>query len=155
VSNITQSMVPEGTRALTLPAGPGLTAPGRALARVLPAIAGAAVVAAGSAAGLWYLPFAAGLAAGICTRLTRAGRLAAVGYAVASSLGWPAVLLWRALAGQPIGATARAAAGLAGLPPLAALTIAVTVLIALLQSLAGAWLARSVTAAIWNGTESR
>lgn len=63
---------------------------------------------------------------------------------LAAVLGW-AVPLWAmALAGLPAGATARAIAGLAGLPPYAAVTIVVTLLLAALQVLAGAWLARAV-----------
>jgi hypothetical protein len=50
--------------------------------------------------------------------------------------GW-AVSLWViAWEGQPAGAAARAIAALSGLPPYAAVTVAVT----LLQALAGGWL---------------
>jgi Penicillin amidase len=59
-------------------------------------------------------------------------------------VGW-AVPLWiPALRGFPAGATARVIAGLAGLPPHAAVTVAVTLLLAALQVLAGAWLARAL-----------
>ena len=63
---------------------------------------------------------------------------------LAAVLGW-AVPLWAlALAGLPAGATARTIAGLAGLPPYAAVTIVVTLLLAALQVLTGAWLARAI-----------
>jgi hypothetical protein len=59
-------------------------------------------------------------------------------------LGW-AIPLWAlALDGQPVGATAKVVAGLAGLPPYAWVTVTVVLLLAALQVLAGAWLARGV-----------
>jgi hypothetical protein len=54
-------------------------------------------------------------------------------------------VLWLlALDGQPAGATARTVAALAGLPPYAGVTLAVVALLAVLQVLAGAWLARAI-----------
>ena len=58
--------------------------------------------------------------------------------------GWALSLWIMALGGQPVGATARAVAGLAGLPPYAAVTVTVTLLLAALQALAGGWLGRAV-----------
>ena len=53
-------------------------------------------------------------------------------------------MLWAlALDGLPAGATARTIAALAGLPPYAGVTVAVIVLLAALQVLVGAWLARA------------
>jgi hypothetical protein len=116
---------------------------------------GAVLIAAGLVCGLgawlgaWWLPFLVGLAVGVLgtpgSRLPwlvpRGGVPAAVAGAV---LGW-AVPLWvLALRGQPVGATARAIAALAGLPPHAAVAVTVTLLLAALQVLAGAWLARAV-----------
>jgi hypothetical protein len=49
-----------------------------------------------------------------------------------------------ALRGLPAGATARAIASLAGLPPYAGVTIVATLLLAALQALAGAWLTRAL-----------
>jgi hypothetical protein len=49
-----------------------------------------------------------------------------------------------ALAGQLAGATARTVAALAGLPAHAWLAVVVVALLAVLQALAGAWLARAV-----------
>jgi hypothetical protein len=103
----------------------------------------AAIVAATTAAGLWFVPFVAGVAAGIASlRRPRVVPAAALG-AVA---GWALPLWILALRGLPAGATARAIAALAGIPPYAAVAVAVTLLLAALQTLAGAWLARAVLA---------
>ena len=91
-------------------------------------------------AGPWYMPFAFGVMAGVWPR-PRAAVLAVTACAVA---GW-ALALWKmALDGLPVGATARAVAALAGLPPYAGVAVTVTLLLAALQVLAGAWLARAV-----------
>ena len=45
---------------------------------------------------------------------------------------------------QPVGATARTIAALGGLPPYAGVMVAVTLLLAAIQVLVGAWLARAV-----------
>jgi hypothetical protein len=95
--------------------------------------------------GAWWVPFLVGVAAGLLGmtgRFPRGGVLAALAGAAG---GW-AVLLWAmALAGLPAGATAHVIAALAGLPPYAAAAVAATLLLAALQVLAGAWLARAVT----------
>ena len=59
---------------------------------------------------------------------------------------WLVVLWLVALRGLPVGATARAVGALSGLPPYAgvAVAVAVTLLLAALPVLAGAWLARAV-----------
>jgi acyl-homoserine lactone acylase PvdQ len=57
--------------------------------------------------------------------------------------GWALALWIMALSSLPVGATARAIAALAGLPPYAAVTVAVTLLVAALQALTGAWLGRT------------
>ena len=101
----------------------------------------AAVVAATAAAGLWFVPFVAGVAAGLLSlRRPRVVPAAALG-AVA---GWALPLWILALRGLPAGATARAIAALAGIPPYAAVAVVVTLLLAALQTLAGAWLARAL-----------
>ena len=98
----------------------------------------AVVVAATAAAGLWFVPFVAGVAAGLLSRRRPGIVPAAVLGAIA---GW-AVPLWiLALRGLPAGATARAIAALAGIPPYAAVAVVVTLLLAALQTLVGAWLA--------------
>ncbi len=64
--------------------------------------------------------------------------------AAAAAGGWLVVLWLVALRGLPVGATARAVGALAGLPPYAGVAVAVTLLLAALPVLAGAWLARAV-----------
>ena len=99
------------------------------------------VVAVTAAAGLWFAPFVAGVAAGLLSLR----RPKAVPAAVAGSVaGWALPLWILALRGLPAGATARAIAALAGIPPYAAVAIVVTLLLAALQTLAGAWLVRAL-----------
>jgi hypothetical protein len=106
----------------------------------------AAIVAVTAWAGLWFVPFIAGVAAGVASLRWRRMVLLA---ATAAVVGW-AVPLWvLALRGLPVGATARTIASLAGLPPYAPVTIVVTLLLAALQALAGAWLARAVLPRTW------
>jgi hypothetical protein len=101
----------------------------------------AAVMAGTAEAGAWFVPFVAGVAAGVASLRWRRMVLLAV---VAVVVGW-AIPLWvMALRGLPVGATARTIAGLAGVPPYAGVTIVVTLLLAALQALAGAWLARAL-----------
>jgi hypothetical protein len=89
----------------------------------------------------------------VAGRVGRGGLLAATAGAV---LGWALPLWTMALSGLPAGATARAIAALAGLPPYASVTVAVTLLLAALQVLAGAWLARAAfPAARAAGEETR
>ena len=111
-------------------------------------VAAAAATALGAWLGAWWVPFLVGLAAGALGRARggaggrpRGGVLPAVAGAILGS----AIPLWAlALDGQPVGATARVIAGLAGLPPYAWVTVTVVLLLAALQVLAGAWLARGV-----------
>ncbi len=120
--------------------------PGRRRGSVLVWLAACAVTAAilgfGAALGLWFLPFVAGLAAGIGPWRVRS----ALGLVVlAVAVGWGAALWWPSLSGAPAGATARVIAALAGLPPYAAVGVAATLLIGLLQALVALWLARAIT----------
>jgi hypothetical protein len=111
----------------------------------------AAVLAATAWAGAWFVPFVAGAGAGVASLRWRRMVLLAVAAAVA---GW-AVPLWvQALRGLPVGATARAIASLAGLPPYAGVTIVLTLLLAALQALAGAWLVRALLPRGWRRTGS-
>ncbi|MFH9349542.1 hypothetical protein [Kitasatospora sp. NPDC017646] len=135
------------------PASPAPAGGGRVLPAgpVLPAaLVGAAVlVAVGSLWSLWYLPFATGLAIGAATavRGLRA-RTAVLVAAVAAVAGWGAPLLWRVASGEAVAGTARTVAALAGLPAMASLVVAVTLLIGLVQALLGVWLGRTATAAL-------
>jgi hypothetical protein len=107
-------------------------------------VTGAAVVAVAAEAGLWFMPFAVGLAAGLVTPRAgwRAGRaLAAV--LVMAAAGWGAPLVWHAVAGEPVGATARVIAALAGLPPHAVFGMVFVLLVACVQAAVGLWLGRA------------
>jgi hypothetical protein len=107
------------------------------------AVLGAAVVAGGAALGLWYLPFFAGVVAGVVGKRIRSRFIgSAAVLLLLGPLAWGAVLLVRALAGDTVGGTAHTVAALAGLPPLAATTVVLTLVIALLQAASGAWLGR-------------
>jgi hypothetical protein len=110
--------------------------------RLAALVVAAAATALGAWLGGWWVPFLVGLAAGA---LGRARARGVVIPAVAGAiLGW-AIPLWAlALDAQPVGATAKVIAGLAGLPPYAWVTVTVVLLLAALQVLAGAWLARGV-----------
>jgi hypothetical protein len=88
----------------------------------------------------WYLPFLAGLILG--------GWRLRAGAAVAGAGGWGLVLLGRWWSGEPVGGAAAVTAALAGLPALPWLIVAVTLLIAVLQGLCGAWLSWSVVSLI-------
>jgi hypothetical protein len=102
----------------------------------------AALLGLGAAFGLWWLPFAAGIAAGAAPWRARS----ALGLVLVAVLaGWGVALWWPALTGAPAGATARAVAALAGLPPYAGVGVAGTLLVGVLQVMAAAWLARAVT----------
>ena len=100
-----------------------------------------AVVAVTAEAGAWFVPFIVGAAAGVASLRWRRMVLLAVAAVV---VGWAIPLWLLALRGLPAGATARAIASLAGLPPHAAVTIVATLLLAALQALAGAWLTRAL-----------
>jgi hypothetical protein len=108
-------------------------------------LAGVALIAAGAAAGWWFMPFAAGLLAGLVSRpgewRLQALLPAVTGLAVA---GWGIPLWWPALHGQPSGATARVIAALAGLPAHAWAAITAALLVAIVQALAGSWLGRTL-----------
>ena len=122
---------------------PAQTAPSAKAARRLAAdFAVAALLCLGGAyLGLWFVPFLLGAAAGAFRSRSRGALLAVTAGAAA---GW-AIALWAmALDGLPVGATARTISALAGLPPYAAVVVAVTLLLAALQALAGTWLARAV-----------
>lgn len=106
----------------------------------------AAIVAVTAWGGAWFVPFLVGAAAGAASLRWRRMVLLAVAAVVA---GWALPLWIMALRGLPVGATARAIAGLAGVPPYAGVTIVLTLLLAALQALAGAWLARALLPRSW------
>ena len=119
---------------------------GPAIAWLLACLAGTVLVAAGALAGWWFLPFVAGLAAGLAVRFGRLRLRTALAAAVAvAAAGWGATLAWLALRdGLPEVAVARSIAALAGLPASAAAAIAVTLLVAVVQAAVGLWLGRAL-----------
>lgn len=103
----------------------------------------AALLGLGAWLGLWWLPFAAGVAVG----LTRWRARSALCWAILAVLaGWGVALWLPALLGAPAGATAREVAALAGLPPHAFAAIVATLLTGALQALVALWLTRALRA---------
>ena len=111
----------------------------------LAVLAGAAALSAvGAWLGAWWVPFLCGVLAGFLGAAWPALTRGALPFAVVGAVGGWLLPVWvLALRGQPAGATARAIAALAGLPPYAGVTLTVVALLAALQVLAGAWLARA------------
>lgn len=112
----------------------------RRLALLAAALAACSV---GAYLGAWWVPFPVGVAAAALGAAGWPGRGGVLAAAAGAVLGWALVIWAMALSSLPVGATARAIAALAGLPPYAGVAIAVTLLLAALQVLAGAWLARA------------
>ncbi|HUZ36174.1 MAG TPA: hypothetical protein VMV17_07590 [Streptosporangiaceae bacterium] len=105
-----------------------------------------AVLAAGALAGWWFLPFVAGLAAGVAAHYGRWRlRVTLPATVLGAAAGWGAALWWLVRRGLPEGPVAREIAALAGLPAQALAAIAVTLLVAVIQALAGLWLGRALT----------
>jgi hypothetical protein len=104
----------------------------------------AACVAAAAFVGAWFVPFIAGLGAGVLSRY-RGLRSCSSGVVIAVTAGWAAPLCWQRLRGLPVGSAARTVAALSGLPPNAETGIAATLVLAIAQALAAFWLARALT----------
>jgi hypothetical protein len=104
-----------------------------------------AVLAATAGIGWWFMPFVAGLAGGIASHLGRWRlRTALLATVVVAALGWAVPLGWQAWHTGAVRATARVVAALAGLPAHSSVGIAATLLVAVLQALAGLWLGRAL-----------
>jgi hypothetical protein len=113
---------------------------------LLALLAGAAVIAAAAAVGWWFVPFVAGVGAGLANRIGGwPSRLAVPAVAVMAALGWAAPLWVGTLRGMPNGGVARVIAALTGLPGDAAAGVVLTLLIAVAQAVTGYWLGRAVT----------
>ncbi|MEV5523206.1 hypothetical protein AB0N43_22395 [Streptomyces pseudogriseolus] len=107
--------------------------------------AGTVAVGLGAWANLWYLPFAAGVAAGLYGARRRPGPVrAAVLALLLGPVPWGALLAVRALRGDAVAGTAHTAAALAGLPASAVVTIVLTLFVPLLQTAAGSWFGRAL-----------
>lgn len=113
---------------------------------LLACLVGVVIVAGGALIGWWFLPFLAGLAAGLAAhhaRLRLRATLPAV--VVVAAAGWAAALAWLVLRDRlPEVDVARTIAALAGLPASAAAAIAVTLLVAAIQAIVGLWLGRAL-----------
>lgn len=113
---------------------------------LLLALAGTAAAWGGAVAGLWFAPFVVGVAAGVANRFGGwRARVTIPVVALMAAVGWGIELAWMELHGLPAKATAHVIAALLGLPPHAAIGIAVTLLIAVVQALVGLWLGRALT----------
>ena len=119
---------------------------GPSLARVFLALGGVAVIGGAAMIGLWFLPLIAGVLTGIAARFWEF-RLRAAVLAVLFMCGggWGAALIAFSAKGQPVGATARVLAAVAGLPAYAAVAIACTLAVSMLLGLTGLWLGRALT----------
>jgi hypothetical protein len=115
-----------------------------AAARAATALAGVFVVAVGTVAGLWFVPFVVGLVAGVAARHHRLRVVLPAASAVAV-VGWAVPLAWQAGQGEPVGGVARTVGALAGLPASDALVVGLTLLVAALQAVTGTWLARAAS----------
>ena len=108
-------------------------------------LAGVLITAGAAVVGWWFIPFVIGLLAGLANYLGRWPVRAAVPAVVLmSAAGWVGPLCWSVLHDPPYAAVARTAA-LVGLPGDTAVGIALTVLVAVAQGLAGYWLGRALT----------
>lgn len=109
-------------------------------------LAGTLLIAAGAIAGWWFMPFAAGVLAGLANRVGRwPARVALPAVAIVAALGWAAPLVWSVLRGEPYVAVARVIAALLGLPASPAVGIALTLAVAVVQGVVGYWLGRALT----------
>jgi hypothetical protein len=119
---------------------------GPASAWLLAWLACIALLAVGALAGLWFLPFAVGLGTGLAAHAGRLRlRTALTAVVVAAAAGWGAALAWLTLRdGLPEPAVARTIAALGGLPAQAAAGIAATLVVAVIQAVAGLWLGRAL-----------
>lgn len=113
---------------------------------------GTVAIWAGATRGVWFMPFIIGALIGLSApKAAVSAKMALAAACLAGLTGWVLPLLWLLLHGEPVGATARVVAALAGLPPYAAVVVVATVLIAVLQAAVGTWLGWSVAALVFPG----
>jgi len=118
---------------------------GSAAGWILAAVAATILVTGSALAGIWYMPFVVGFATGVAMRWGGWRlRVTVPAVAVMTVAGWWAALWAAELRGLPVGPTARAIAIIAGLPGVAALTVAITLAVSGLLGLAGLWLGRAL-----------
>ena len=109
-------------------------------------LVGALIIMATALAGWWFIPFLAGVLAGLANWVGAwRTRVAVPAVAIMAAAGWAVPLWYAVLKGQPYGAVARVIAAMLGLPGYAAVGIGVTVLVAVVLALAGYWAGRAVS----------
>ncbi len=112
---------------------------------ILVGVVGIALIAGGALLGLWFMPFLVGLATGVVMRWGWWRlRVTIPAVLVMSCAGWGLALWVEAVRDQAIGPTARTIASVAGLPGVAALAVAFTLGVSVMQGLAGLWLGRAI-----------
>jgi hypothetical protein len=131
-----------------MPLRPSFTRPrhsGPTFLWLIAALAGAAVITLGAARGLWFMPFAVGLLAGLANRVGGwRVRVLVVAVGAMALVGWGVPFWWPASHGEPA-AAARVVTGLAGVPVSAVAGVAAVLLTAILQALTGLWLGCALT----------
>jgi hypothetical protein len=109
-------------------------------------LAGSVTIAAGALAGWWFAPFLVGVAAGLANWVGAwRPRVALPAVVLTAAVGWGAPLGWSLVRGHPYAPAVRQTATTLGLPRYAAAGIALTVLVAVAQAVAGYWLGRALT----------
>jgi hypothetical protein len=109
-------------------------------------LAGVLLIVGSAVLGWWFMPFAAGVLAGLANRIGRwRARVALPAVAIVAALGWAVPMVWSVLNNQPYAAVARVIAALLGLPANPAVGIAVTLIVAVVQAVIGYWLGRAFT----------
>jgi hypothetical protein len=113
---------------------------------LLGGLACTALVAVAALGGWWFVPFLAGLATGLAAGYGRLRlRITLPAVAVIAAVGWGGAIAWLAFRdGLPERSVARTIAALAGLPAHSVVAIAVTLLVAVIQAVAGLWLGRAL-----------
>ena len=139
-----QGTAPASVPATDVGASSRLRGRGTTVATAAGCVAAVIVIAAGAAAGLWFLPFVAGLVIALMARSGRAWVILLTS-AVVAVAGWAVPLALLAVDKEPVVATARAVSALAGLPASAAPVVGATLIVAVIEAITGASLARAIT----------
>jgi hypothetical protein len=108
--------------------------------------AGSLLIAIGAAVGWWFVPFAAGVVAGLANRVGAWRlRVALPAVAVMAGVGWVVPLGFMLIRAGQAGGVPRLLSATLGLPRHAVVGIALTVLVAMAQAIAGYWVGRAFT----------
>jgi hypothetical protein len=119
---------------------------GPASAWLLGLLAGVAAIAGSAAIGWWFMPFAAGLAAGLANRVGGwRVRIALPAVAAMGLAGWGIPMGWRLLHGLPSDAAAHTVLAQIGWRAAAGAGTTATLAVAVVQAVVGYWLGRAVT----------